>query len=585
MFPLRGAFGAVAAIALLLSLPFFAAPVAAQEAAPGQVTGRVFLLLDGDTPEGLEVGIEEAGRSTLVNRAGWFELNRIPAGQHTLKVSYRGVELHQESVEIRSGERVEVNVRPTGAEAPAGTDTRVAQQPPRTELERLVDLLVRRGTITRAEGDQLVADARRDREAARVPLAGEDLGYEPTLPVRHDQAAVQVLPFAIESWDGSSRFRVRGRMQLDAEYASWGDDISNVARQGNDFPEFGMFLRRVRLGAAGIMHQNWEWQVEVDYSENEVDLANVYLAYLSRNGRLAAGYFKEPFGMEYATSSRYITFIERSAASDAYKVNREMGLMYETLYRNWYGGVGVFGGGVARDRDLQKGWAVSGRFSVAPYLDGGNFVHLGAGVNRRVNGYDLSDEEWTEVRLRTREGVRAIDARLIGRDDLVAVEDFTRSGVEFAAGFGPWWIQSEYLQVAINLDREALEDELGGNATDLDKLKQHGFYVQTGFFLTGESRNYRAFSGDFGRHFPHRNFSRQDGGLGSWEVALRYSRANSLEHTRVGRGQAMDHYTLGLNWYISPEIAIKLNAIYLEGERDEFKDDAVIFGARLQYIF
>ncbi len=570
------------ALGFIASAILFSPPTLhAQESEPGSITGQVRVLVDGESPEGIEVGLVETGDRTLVNRAGVFRFSNVAPGSYTLQVSFKGVELDERPVEVRAGERTEVTLRPGVPAQPSGA--RLQERPP-SELDRLLALLVERGVLTENEVEAIRLEAERERLDARVELGGAAIAYEPTLPIIDDDPSVQVLPFGVESWDGSTRFRIRGRAQLDAEYASMGDDLQNVARQGNKFPSYGIFLRRVRLGAAGIMRQIWEWQVEADFSENEVDLANVYLAYLHPTGRLAAGYFKEPFGMEYATSSRYITFIERSAASDAYKVNREPGLMYETLYRNWYAGVGLFGGSIDRDRDNREGWALSGRFSVAPYLEGTDYVHLGAGMNRRVNGYDYDDEEWNSVRLRTREGIRAIDMRLIGRDDLVAVENFTRSNVEFAAGFGPWWIQSEYLQVNINLDREALEDELGGNATELNSLKQHGFYVQTGFFLTGESRNYRAFSGDFGPQFPTRNVSR-DGGLGSLEVALRYSRANSLEHTRVGRGQAMDHYTLGLNWYMSPEVALKTNLMYLEGERDEFVDDAVIFGARLQFIF
>ena len=586
---------AVAVAASGLALPSSAGALdlgglAAPHSDTGEISGRVLLVIDGDSPLGIEVEVVETGTVTVVNRAGRFHLNDLPTGPLTLRVRYKGVELDRREVRLGEGDHLEITFRP-GIEARGGStaslpaDTIGAPTPPPSELERLLELLVDRGVLQAAEAAAILREAAEERAATRVELAGDDVAYEPTLPLQDDHATIQILPFGVESWDGSSRFRIRGRAQLDGEYARWGDDIQNVARQGNEFPSYGLFLRRVRLGAAGIMRQDWEWQVEVDFSENEVDLANVYLAHLFPNGRLAAGYFKEPFGMEYATSSRYITFIERSAASDAYKVNREPGIMYETLYPNWYLGVGLFTGDLARDRDTRPGWAASGRLSVAPYLEGTDFVHLGIGANRRVNAFNYDDDEWEEVRLRTREGVRAIDARLIGRDDLVAVEDFTRSGVEFAAGFGSWWIQSEYLRVDINLDRERLEEELGGNATDQDSLNQNGWYVQTGFFLTGESKNYRAFSGDFGPQFPGSNFSRRGGGIGAFEVALRYSRANSLEGTRVGRGQAMDHYTLGLNWYLTPEIAFKNNLIYLEGERDEFQDSAWVFGSRLQFIF
>jgi|GEM_PF-372192 len=561
----RQQWGAVLLLAATLCLP---ATVSAQQGSSGRVVGQVTATDAHLAAPGVQVRVQGEISGTQTDRDGRFVLENVAPGTRTLEIVHEGT----------VNESVEVTVRP-GRTSYVEAHSQVAMQP-RGEIDRLLDLLVERGVITAEEVAALRAAVQDDIR----PLPGQALGYEPTLPIRDDRVRVQVLPLGIETWDGQSRFRIRGRIQADFARQFWGDEVQNVARQSHPFPEYGLILRRVRLGAAGISRGNWEWQLEADFAENEVDLANVYLARLFDHGRLAAGYFKEPFGMEYATSSRYITFMERSAASDAYKVNREPGIMYETLFPQAYLGFGLFGNGIDYDREVREGWALNARGSFAPYLVGTDYVHLGAGINRRHNGYDLDSEEWLDVRLRTREGTRAIDARLIGRDDLVGVETFTRMNTEFAAGFGPWWVQGEYLRVNINLDTEAVQDALGNNATDASSLRQHGWYAQTGFFLTGESRNYRAFSGDFGPQFPFRNLG-EEGGIGALELALRYSQANSLEHTRPGRGQKLDHYTLGLNWYMSPEIVLKANLMYLEGERDTFQDGGWLFGMRVQYVF
>ena len=449
-----------------------------------------------------------------------------------------------------------------------------------SETDRLMELLIEKGILTTEEAEMIRAEAATQKEEDRVKLTGQEFGYEPTAPLRDDEVTIQVPRFGAESRDGANRFRMRGRMQLDAAYADFGDDIRNVARQSHNFPTYGVILRRVRLGALGIMRENWEWQIEADFAENEIDLANVYMAYLMDHGRLAVGHFKEPFGMEYATSSRYITFIERSAPADAYKVNREPGIMYETIRPNWYVGAGIFGNGIEFDREVREGWAVSLRGSFAPYLNGTDFIHVGGGVNRRWNAFDKDANEYQSVRLRAREGTRAIDARLVGRDDIEGVEDFTRMNLEFAAGFGPWWAQAEYYRVNLNLDPDK-----GDVRVDDDSLTLDGWYVQTGFFLTGESKNYRAFSGDFGQQLPNNNFNPRNGTWGAFELAFRYGIADSREHSRAGRGQKLERYTAGLNWYMTPEVMMKLNVIYLEGERDVFQDDGWVYGARFQYIF
>lgn len=462
----------------------------------------------------------------------------------------------------------------------AGTGAAMAQ----SETDRLLDILIRKGVLTQQEAADIRSEAQAEPDA-RSPITDAVPGYDPTSPIKDDKPRVQVRRFAVESEDGADRFRIRGRFQFDTARANFGDDIPNVARQGAEFPEYGAILRRLRLGALGTMYTNWEWQLEVDFAENAVDLANAYLAYLTPQGRLAIGHFKEPFGMEYATSSRYITFLERSAASDAYKVDRQPGVMYETIRPNWYGAFGVFGNGIEFNRDVEEGWSWGGRLTGAPILDGNNYLHIGAGFNQRRNAFNKGSDSWELVRLRTREGTRVIDARLIGRDDLEGVRKYTRQNIELAGGYGPWSAVAEYIWVDIDLDREALGIALGNDATTENSLTQKGWYVQSTYFLTGESRNYRAFSGDFARVTPFNNFAPSEGTWGAWEMALRYSVADSLEHTQVGRGQKLSHFTAGLNWYLNPDTIFKFNLMYLEGERDVFKDDGWVYAARFQYEF
>ena len=114
---------------------------------------------------------------------------------------------------------------------------------------------------------------------------------------------------------------------------------------------------------------------------------------------------------------------------------------------------------------------------------------------------------------------------------------------------------------------------------------QDGYYVQASHFLTGEHRNYRPSSGDYGRVTPERNFDPSNGTWGAFEIAARYSSMDSLEHSRLGRGQKMDHYTLGLNWYANPDVIVKLNLIQFEAERDDVESTGRVIAARFQYEF
>lgn len=454
-----------------------------------------------------------------------------------------------------------------------------------SETDQLMKLLIEKQILTQQEADAIRAEAAEEKEAGKVKLVGQEFGYEPTAPLPVDEGAgTYVRRLGIETADGSERFRIRGRVQLDAGWQDFSDDLVTVARE-NELPDYGVIFRRIRLGALGIMREKFEWQVELDFAENAVEVDNTYMAYLmDHGGRFAVGFFKEPFTMEYATSSRYITFMERSATVDTYKVDKQPGIMYETIKPNYYVGVGLFGNGIEFDRTTEEGYAFSGRGSFAPYLSGTDFVHLGAGYNYRKNARNTPDDYYLPVRLRTREGARVIDARMVGRDDLQGVKDYTRYGLEFAAGFGSWWMQSEWIKVDFDLDpTRVMPGETFNVATN--SISQDGWYFYAGYYLTGENKPYRAFSGDYGALRPNANFSPSQGTWGAFELAFGYSVADSLEHTRVGRGQKQDRYVLGLNWYLTPEAMFKFNVIYLEGERDVFEGDGWMYAARAQYFF
>jgi phosphate-selective porin OprO and OprP len=453
-----------------------------------------------------------------------------------------------------------------------------------SETDRLMELLIQKQILTEQEAQAIREEAATEKKVEQVPLVGQDLGYEPTAPLPVDEGAeIFVRRLGVQTADGSERFRIRGRVQLDAGIADL-EDLEEVARE-DTLAEYGVIFRRIRLGALGLMREKFEWQLELEFSENAVELDNTYMGYLMDHGAIfKLGLFKEPFTLEYDTSSRYITFIERSAAVDAYKVNKEPGMMYQTIKPNYHVSVGVFGSGIQFERNIEEGYSVAGRGTFAPYLNGTDFVHLGAAINYRKNRENVAENYYEPLRLRTREGMRVIDARLVGRDDLMGVEDFTRYGLEFAAGKGSWWVQSEYIKVDLDLDPTKV---MPGETLNVDEnsITQDGWYFYTGYYLTGESKPYRAFGGDFANLRPNANFNPSANGYGAFELAFGYSVADSREHTRVGRGQKQDRYVLGLNWYLTPETMFKFNVIYLEGERDIYDGDGWVYGARAQYFF
>ncbi len=430
--------------------------------------------------------------------------------------------------------------------------------------EELIAVLEDKGILSPEEAQRL-----RDRDAPReapppAPRSPVNLHpdvaeqYEPLIPVGDDHPSVRVNKFRVATRDGRHRFGVRGRLMADYAYTDFDarDTIDDHRVDRGVIGRQGSFIRRARLGALGVMWDRWEWQSEIDFRDNEVRFANAYIAYLFDHGRLAVGHFKKPFSMESSTSSRRLTFIERATPVDAYRPDRQLGIMYETLQPGWYAAAGAFTtNGVARNRDVTEGYALAARASISPIETSSMWTHLGASALYHSNTYEGfgDDRSYQDVRMRSRLGTRAVDGRFIGRRDLDDVKDFYTLVGEWGVGYGPWSLQGEYLYQDFN------------RVGDGPDVKHRGWYTQASWFLTGDQRNYRSFSGDFGIMPVNRPLSA--GGIGAWELAARFARADSFnEGVTSDGGQKMDHYTLALNWYPEDDIIFKFNVIWLDGE-------------------
>src|SRR5690606_4537174 len=99
------------------------------------------------------------------------------------------------------------------------------------------------------------------------------------------------------------------------------------------------------------------------------------------------------------------------------------------------------------------------------------------------------------------------------------------------------------------------------NAAGNDPLF-HGGYAQLSWFVTGETRPYKAGQGVFGRPAPARPLDLQGGGAGALELAARLGRID-LSDNGINGG-TMNTATLGANWYVNPYIRFMGNAIFAD---------------------
>ena len=123
----------------------------------------------------------------------------------------------------------------------------------------------------------------------------------------------------------------------------------------------------------------------------------------------------------------------------------------------------------------------------------------------------------------------------------------TRFGAESALVYGPFSAQTEYLQV-----------DVSGQGYNHNE-SMNGYYGYMTYFLTGESRNYRAKTASWDRIKPNRNFDMK-GGLGAWELATGYDYMNLNDHDIQGGRASTAKF--GINWYPNSHVRVMTNYIH-----------------------
>ena len=341
---------------------------------------------------------------------------------------------------------------------------------------------------------------------------------------------------SFKSVDDAYSFQVGGRLQADAAFYDADD---------NNFGD-GTAIRRLFLDVRGTFAKDWNYRFQYDFARpgsSDSSARGIRDAWIQYTGfgakRITVGSFKEPFGLEHLTSGLYTTFNERGV-TDLFSPDRHLGVGLSSGGAHWSAAVGVFGerpeGDVASEGD--EGWDLTGRFSYAPLAEPGNVVHLGV-----AGRYHKPEDSTNELSFSSRPESNITGVRLIDTGVVPGVDDFQALGLEAAGIFGPFSVQAEY--VATRLNR-------GGALDDVDLS---AWYAYASFFLTGESRAYKADEGIIDRTRVARPVG--SGGIGAWEVALRYSNADLSDANIIG-GE-LENLTLGLNWYVLDNLRFSAN--------------------------
>jgi phosphate-selective porin OprO/OprP len=434
--------------------------------------------------------------------------------------------------------------------------------------------------LTEEEGALLMRGRQGEKEAAEEKKKGE-------IKASFKDGIV------FESGDKKHSMAVTGRVHFDYRDIS-GYDESNDPDTTTIADQFE--VRRARIGVKGKFYEHIGYEIvtnAVGSNANLIDTAWVNLGWW-KPAQFQFGRFKQAMSLEELTSSNNITFAERSFVNALVPGKRLGAMVHGEPTAGLYYGLSVFQNSFNEADNEDDGKFVGGRLAanlaqMAGWKD--SVLHVG------VSGYD---GEWSTKPTTTSQnsasattrstifgfrtegrGLSNIFRAQISGDNALATPGGTASsnasveqsagGIELAGSYGPVKLQGEYVRA--DFDAEYNED----NPLAADHAQVEGdvkaWYVAASWMLTGENYADTYKGGAWGSIKPSNPFSLETGkGKGAWELALRYSKfdASEVEVKDAGLGARLqgtdkaDAYTVGLNWYLNPNLRFMLDYVYTD---------------------
>jgi phosphate-selective porin OprO/OprP len=350
----------------------------------------------------------------------------------------------------------------------------------------------------------------------------------------------------MKSNDKSTEIKFGGRVMLDL---AWFNPSDKMEEELGKYPNSAGEFRRARLFMSGTIYGNVFYKAQYDFAGGDADFKDVYLGVtkLPVVGNVRVGHQKVPFSLEELTSSKYITFMERSLPVEAFSPSRKTGIaVYNSELEGnlnwavmWF--TGSDGYGDSAD-SLASSFAARVAFAPVNEDKGRNLIHLGLSFVHR----DLSDDS---ARYRSRPAAHASPYRIADSGTFDA-DDSNMIGLEFAWVMESLSVQAEFMAV-MNNDGD----------TDVGDPMMTGGYVYVSYWLTGEYRPYK--KGSFSRVKPNANFGEE--GSGAWELALRLATVDfddfDSDYSAPDTLGAMN-VTLGANWHLNPNTRVMFNYVY-----------------------
>jgi phosphate-selective porin OprO/OprP len=350
----------------------------------------------------------------------------------------------------------------------------------------------------------------------------------------------------MDSADGAFKLKMGGRIQSDW---SWFQHTGPAEAAFGTQIEAGEEFRRARLMMGGTIYSNVEFSAEYDFAGGTVVPRDVWLALKGLPfGMVQVGNFKDPTGTEELTSDLFIPFMERSSSNDAFAPDYKAGFQVSNTFMEDRGSYQVAmtrnsaANGNSTGNSRSGDYNFTGRVAGQPWLcadDKDHPQYLTVGVAGRIGS-----PQGDTVQFRARPELHLTPFFV----DTGSFKADHADLLEADAGFvtGPFWLFGDFFNQWVSPQ----------HASD---VTFNGWQVAAGFFLTGESKPYKASNSTYDRIKPKHNYDGK-GGMGAWEVAARYDQLDLND--KDTRGGKEENFTLGLSWYLNPNTRVMLDWVH-----------------------
>ena len=317
-----------------------------------------------------------------------------------------------------------------------------------------------------------------------------------------------------------------------------------------------IFIRRARGSFKYNFSHSFNVKLQLDYNERKGELEEKEIS-LRYSGEDWAGFkigkFKQPFGLEYQTSSSNLLAMERSIATHAFSLGRSYGAAIYSSSKRATFSIGIFD--ATDEEDLFDSLALTIRKTHAIKFNDDNIIHFG------VSG---SWRQGAEDRFQINERIEIYDAKSALESARFTADNIAQVCLESAWQAGGIILQGEYFSQEVKVKPSLAEND----------AKFSGYYLQSSYLFGGKHRYKK---GRFRTLKPRRD-------QGNFELVFRASHVDAISQNR---GHRADTFTLGFNYYINKSMRIMANYTYaeLEGINAIPESDGNALSVRLQAAF